>query len=148
MFPPRAESVDSFSHQRPPGDRSDITPSSESRGRTKGTFSGRGKAWTEKETELARQMLTEKKPESEFQRVLGRSKSQVYQRIFRLKSSIDSLDWLKLPMQKRVAVPPESWADASRRLNAPRTLSAWICGDPAPGYSALDQRMGGDAHVG
>ncbi len=86
-------------------------------------------------------MLADRRPESEFQRVLGRSKSQAYQKIHSLRSPIEGLDWLKLPMQKRVVVPDHVWTDANRRLNAPRTLSAWICGDPAPGYSALDRAV-------
>jgi hypothetical protein len=90
--------------------------------------------------------MSERKPESEFLRLLGRSKSQAYSHVH--QPPIEGLDWLKLPKEKRVAVPPEAWADANRRHNTPRTLSAWICGDPAPGFSALDRRTGGAAYVG
>lgn len=31
-------------------------------------------------------------------------------------------------------------AEASVRANTPRSLSAWVFGDPPPGYSALDRR--------
>lgn len=37
-------------------------------------------------------------------------------------------------------IPPEVIADALRRAAAPRSLTAMICGDPAPGQSALDRR--------
>jgi hypothetical protein len=35
---------------------------------------------------------------------------------------------------------PEMIADARRRAVAPRTLTSSVCGDPAPGQSALDKR--------
>jgi hypothetical protein len=38
------------------------------------------------------------------------------------------------------AVPPSKFEEANRRMNAPRSITAWICGDPAPGFSMLDQR--------
>jgi hypothetical protein len=34
-------------------------------------------------------------------------------------------------------------ADARRRANAPRSLTAWVLGDPPPGMSALDQKRAG-----
>jgi hypothetical protein len=35
---------------------------------------------------------------------------------------------------------PEMIEDARRRAVAPRTLTSSVCGDPAPGQSALDKR--------
>jgi len=35
---------------------------------------------------------------------------------------------------------PEMLADAWRRACAPRSITAFVMGDPAPGQSALDQR--------
>lgn len=32
------------------------------------------------------------------------------------------------------------FAERDRRLHAPRTLTSWFCGDPAPGQSALCKR--------
>ncbi len=66
--PPRAESVDSFSHQpatRQPDRENRI---SESRKGPKGYFGGSLKPSTKEETELARRMLAEGKPDSEFPR--------------------------------------------------------------------------------
>ena len=147
MFPPRAESVDSFSAR--PASRKPLSENrtSDARKPAKGIFGGSIKPWTQEETALARRMLAAGKPDSEFHRVFGRSKLKARLRLWRLARPTQGYDWLGLPMQERIDVPAEAWADASRRLNAPRTLSAWICGDPAPGYSALDKRMGG-AHVG
>jgi hypothetical protein len=34
----------------------------------------------------------------------------------------------------------EMMADARRRATAPRSITAWLAGDPAPGRSALDKR--------
>ncbi|GAC1572931.1 MAG: hypothetical protein NVS3B5_02100 [Sphingomicrobium sp.] len=35
----------------------------------------------------------------------------------------------------------EMIAEAHRRNAAPRPITAWVCGDPAPGHSALDKRQ-------
>jgi hypothetical protein len=100
-----------------------------------------GKPWSAKETELARRMIAEKAPDSEFRRRLGRAKFCAYQRLYRV--DFPSNDWgsLGLPMDGRVEVPDRVRADAIRRTSAPRTLTAWICRDPAPGQSALDKRF-------
>jgi hypothetical protein len=90
-------------------------------------------------------MLAEGKPDSEFRRVLGRSKGQARLRLYRLHFPTKGWDWLELPKERHADVPADVWAQANHRINAPRTLSAWICGDPAPGYSALDQRTGREA---
>jgi hypothetical protein len=145
---PRAESVDSVP-ARPATmqpDRRERT--SESGKPAKAMFGGLINPWTDDETALARRMFAEGKPDSEFRRLLGRSKFSARTRLYRLHFPTDGYDWLDLPREKRFDVPPEAWAEASRRFSAPRTLTAWICGDPAPGFSALDQRMGGHAYVG
>jgi hypothetical protein len=66
-----------------------------------------------------------------------------YQRLYRIDFPSDDWRSLGLPMEGRVEVPDYVLADANRRMNAPRTLAAWICGDPAPGQSALDKRTTG-----
>lgn len=35
---------------------------------------------------------------------------------------------------------PDMAAERDRRLLAPRPLTAWVCGDPPPGFSELDKR--------
>ena len=37
---------------------------------------------------------------------------------------------------------PKMLEDARHRNYAPRSLTSWLTGDPAPGYSALDKRCG------
>ena len=45
----------------------------------------------------------------------------------------------------RAHIPLPVEADRDRRINAPRTITALVCGDPPPGYSALDRRNRGEA---
>jgi hypothetical protein len=99
------------------------------------------KNWTDEETALARRMLAEKRSDSEFRERLGRSKAVARDRIYRVDFMDTDWSMLGLPHEPRVAVPTELRADANRRAAAPRTLSAWLCGDPAPGQSALDRRQ-------
>jgi len=44
------------------------------------------------------------------------------------------------PLPKRAIVPPEAIEDAMRRASAPRSISAFLFGDPPPGWSALEKR--------
>jgi len=39
--------------------------------------------------------------------------------------------------------PPEVIEDAIRRATAPRSITAILCGDPCPGFSALDRKQAG-----
>ena len=102
----------------------------------------RATEWTNEEIALARRMLAEKRPDSEFRERLGKSKSAASARIFRANHHEAIADWttLRLPREPRIEVPPEVRADADRRAGAPRSLTAWQFGDPAPGCSALDKR--------
>lgn len=38
-------------------------------------------------------------------------------------------------------MPDHVFTDRHERINAPRTLTAIFCGDPAPGWSALDRKQ-------
>lgn len=38
-------------------------------------------------------------------------------------------------------MPDEVFTDRHHRINAPRSLTAIFCGDPAPGWSALDRKQ-------
>lgn len=44
------------------------------------------------------------------------------------------------PRLSSVAPPPEAISDALKRATTPRSLTSIICGDPAPGFSALERR--------
>lgn len=44
-------------------------------------------------------------------------------------------------VEARIVVPPEVLADRHRRINLEHaTIGAFLCGDPLPGYSALDRK--------
>ena len=107
-----------------------------------------GKPWSDEETELARRLLAEKASDSEFMRRLGRAKISARERLYRVDFPRGDWTSLGLPRDGRVEVPSHVTADAVRRGSAPRTLTAWLCNDPAPGQSALDKRLaGGDRHA-
>jgi hypothetical protein len=50
-----------------------------------------------------------------------------------------------LPMVVHLDIPAEVIADARRRMEAPRTLSAMFFGDPPQGFSALDRMQNREA---
>lgn len=37
--------------------------------------------------------------------------------------------------------PDQLFIERERRMMAPRSLTGFLCGDPAPGFSALDRKM-------
>ena len=45
----------------------------------------------------------------------------------------------KPPEPRRAEIPPDVARERDRTINAPRTLTALLLGDPAPGRSALDR---------
>jgi hypothetical protein len=110
--------------------------------------------WTDSETEAAR--ANYHLPPDEFRRKTGRTKQaakahlryvsrpEVRERknaqkvALRLARKENPLP--KVELNTAVAPPPEVIIDAIKRASAPRTLTAIICGDPAPGFSALERR--------
>lgn len=110
------------------------------------------KTWNDEQTELARSLLAAKASDDVFRERLGRSKACAYYRILR----VDHPDVLKGRVAARLArknpndfphitagkinIPPDAFADAERRMSAPRSLTSAVFGDPPPGYSALDKR--------
>jgi len=98
-----------------------------------------GTRWTDEETEIARQLLAARAPEDEFRKLLGRSKHMAAGRIHRLAHPTTSVEPY-LMAEPRPEVPDGLWDDRDRRASARLSLTARFCGDPPPGYSALDQR--------
>jgi hypothetical protein len=96
-----------------------------------------GKPWTDDEIELARQMLAARAKDSEFRSRLGRSKSAAQTRILYDATSVERY----LMAEPRPQVPAGLWDDRDRRASTRLSLTAWFCGDPPPGYSALDKRQ-------
>lgn len=111
--------------------------------------------YSEHETKLARELIARKATDVECRERLGRSKKalQLHLRTFNRETAerVAPIDPAHPTGTKRaysyVAPRPQPSAEqveaASRRVCSPRTLTASIFGDPAPGNSALDIRNGG-----
>lgn len=106
--------------------------------------------WTDAETNEAREMLKRDAHDSEFRHRFGRPKASAVYRLRyvddpRLKDRLAALrppctGGLELDVSRPKSIPDSVIADAMKRRLAPRSLTASICGDPAPGFSALDRR--------
>lgn len=68
----------------------------------------------------------------EQRRALNQQKTKAKTQTIRMKIEHDH--------ERVPAVPNEVWEDRNRRMAQPRTLTAWLMGDPAPGTSALERR--------
>jgi hypothetical protein len=98
-----------------------------------------GIQWTDEEIKLGRQLLAAKAKDSEFRSRLGRSKVAAQTRILYNATSVER--YLLTELYPRPVVPDELLEDRDRRAAAPLSLTAWLCGDPPSGYSALDRRQ-------
>jgi len=81
---------------------------------------------------------------AEIAHLMGMDRLRVLRRIqnWDIKGITQSLHALGIYNEgKNMKVPPEVFAERDRRLSlAPRSLTAAICGDPLPGYSAMERR--------
>jgi hypothetical protein len=108
--------------------------------------------YTRADDVIARELVAAGADDNEFRRVMGRTKAAVVAHL----AWIDNPDLRGRHSQRNaarrrekpksnvrisapVAVPEDRRADAERRLLAPRSLTAMLFGDPAPGQSALDR---------
>lgn len=105
--------------------------------------------WSEADFAVALEMLERREHPSAFLRRFGRTKKSVESRRDRIKYGSPARVYAKKRSPSfhegslavdRFAVPADALMEARRRAMAPRSLTAWICGDPAPGSSALDRR--------
>jgi hypothetical protein len=69
---------------------------------------------------------------------LGRPSGTVYDKYKYLKN-VGSVG-PRIQSANGMLIPEEVFADRERRNSAPLTISAYVLGDPRPGYSALDQK--------
>lgn len=117
--------------------------------------------WTDEETKVLVRMKAAGNSYDEIARGLGRKNLSVQERWYwinmseakraarrtrmnvqrREKRSAESTD-IKWAVVKQV-VPDYLFIDRERRLAAQRTITGFLCGDPPPGFSALDRKMGG-----
>lgn len=100
------------------------------------------KHWTAEETEIAKQMLADGANDAAFRARLDRSKEAALARMDRVAYGAAAVG--RKPTYTvasgRAAVSEQAYADAARRLLAPRSITALLMGDPGEGFSALDRR--------
>lgn len=70
--------------------------------------------------------------------LMGKELQAVYSKIQQLRQPGRGID---IEMEPRVWVPPHLLVDRDQRARAERDLTSLLCGDPAPGQSALDKRL-------
>ena len=114
--------------------------------------------WKPEDTEIARKLLARDAPEYEFIDTIKRTKAASKQHIMyvdnpkirermaergRRRREAANVNSIRLKVSTAFReIPDFVIEDAARRLSAPRSLTAMLLGDPAPGQSALDKRMG------
>lgn len=93
------------------------------------------RTWSDEDTGIARQMFANNEPSEAFTAKLGRSETAAREHIKRAD--------VRVKTEARAAIskiPAGIIEDAVRRATTPRSLTAFICGDPPHGFSALDRR--------
>jgi hypothetical protein len=106
--------------------------------------------WTPEQEKLAGELMAAGTPPEQFLVKLGRTKDAAYQRLYykrvgpyRPKAErLRPISAQTFQIGDQVSARPDEklLAEAEARANVPRTATAWLCGDPPPGYSALDKR--------
>ncbi len=112
--------------------------------------------WSDEHTDIARRMLAAGARNHEFIAAINRSKAAARCRVLyvdnptnrdyaaeRARRYRESPEYRATVRRREVhvgIVPHEVAADAVARADAPRTITAWLQGDPPPGFSALDRR--------
>ena len=101
--------------------------------------------WTDEDTKMARRMLLENATEEEFIEAFGRGKKSAQDRMrhvdgTRIRDRRKEAPKPAQAIEHSKGIPAEVLEDAVRRACAERSITAMLCGDPAPGQSALDKR--------
>ena len=114
------------------------------------------KRWSAEDDRIARELLDTDASAAEFKEKLGRSKAAAIAHFNERKKysarraapSLPRVQGRRLSSEDgyegsagQVIHRPstEMVLEARKRDNIPRSLTAWLCGDPAPGHSALDK---------
>ena len=102
----------------------------------------KGKSWNAQQTELAETLIADGATDDVFLALLGRSKRACLDHMRRVMNRNAGISDATGPIVDNVytRVPPEVLEDRNRRLMArmQMDLTGQICGDPIPGFSALD----------
>jgi hypothetical protein len=113
--------------------------------------------WSSEETSRARKLLARNATAEEFRIELGRSKAAAQARILYLdnprsrertkeRAYRQKMGERADPMPTGIqaerprSIPPHLVVEARQRSAAARSITAFVFGDPPPGYSALDKR--------
>jgi hypothetical protein len=94
------------------------------------------KRWSAEDDATLKRLRAENKTVSQIAKEMGRVRSSVYNKLeyankFGRTAHFETV--------VRTKVPPEREADRDRRMAADRDITSMLCGDPAPGQSALDK---------
>ncbi len=111
--------------------------------------------WTVEQEAIARRLLDSKAPEGDWL-AFGRTKNAArthfsyfdhhderlqYQRRHRRSNYIASeMEAINSMVNTRGRPTEAMLAEAELRMTAARSITAWLMGDPPPGYSALDMK--------
>jgi hypothetical protein len=120
---------------------------------------GKLRKWTSEDTEAARHLVAIDASNELCLEALGRTRTSCRQRLkyvddpsvpARMSSRVrnrksEAVAGNHMAEGSRGAPPAHLVAEAHQRACAARTLTAWVLGDPCPGYSALDQRAKSNA---
>jgi hypothetical protein len=113
--------------------------------------------WTAADTDTAVQMLADRATDAEFREKLNRTRVAAWNRVDYVGRIVRKTRPSQRALRVLAAAPvvaappridPNLLADARRRSFAPRSLTAWALGDPAPGFSEWDRRKFQTAEAG
>lgn len=113
--------------------------------------------WTDEQTALAHATYTREIPPALFLQIVGRTKHAARRRM----AYIDRPGVARKKCEEKIAlrlrqkqgeppkplreVPDDVLANAIRRASAPRSITAWLCGDPPFSQSALGKKQQAEA---
>lgn len=99
--------------------------------------------WTEEQDRQAIDLVARGASDAECIAAVGRNLQACKMRLNRQNIEIGPRRTRKKPMNRAAGliVPDSVYEDAARRMSAPRSITALVMGDPAPGHSALDRKQ-------
>lgn len=92
--------------------------------------------WTPAETATARHLIDCGASDEQCIAAVGRNRKACWTRLDRERYNAS----VYFKPHPRVNPEPRSLEEATKRALAPRSITAFVFGDPAPGWSALDRR--------
>jgi hypothetical protein len=95
--------------------------------------------WTIEEETTLKNLMEEGRRPRQIALHMGKELKVIYSKIQQMRSPGREIH---IPSAPRVAVPEHLLIERDRRLTADRDITAEFFGDPRPGQSALDKKMG------